>query len=72
MFLNPFADGGIVLGPILHVELRDLGYQRVIRIGIGQQGGNRQEDFGDRQCRAPPQTPSWFWLPAKAKAFKLA
>jgi len=33
--------------------VRNLGDKGIIRVGIGQQGTDREQDLGDRQSRAP-------------------
>ena len=35
------------------VELRDLRNERIVRVRVGQQRRDRQEDLRDRQRRAP-------------------
>ena len=53
VLLGPFAGRGIVLGPVLEVDLGNLGHQRVIGVRICQERRDGKQDLGDGQSWAP-------------------
>lgn len=53
VFLGPFLGGGFELGAVALVELGDLGDEGVIGVGIGEEGGDGEEDLGDGECGRP-------------------
>jgi hypothetical protein len=50
---GPLAGGGLVLGFITLVLVSDVGNQRIVGVGIGQQRADRQQDLGDSECGGP-------------------
>ena len=34
-------------------QLRNIGHQRIIRVGVGKEGADTEKYLGDGQCRAP-------------------
>jgi len=42
---RPLAGGGVVPSPVRAVELGDLGHQRVVGVGVRQEGADGEEDL---------------------------
>ena len=53
ILLHPFAGRGIMLGPVLQVDLGNLWHQRIIGVRICQKRRDGEQDLGDRQSWAP-------------------
>lgn len=51
--LRPFPGSPIMRRTVISVLLRNLADKRIIRVGICQEGADREQDFGKRQCRRP-------------------
>ena len=45
--LGPLAGRIVVSSSIRFVEVGNLGHKRIIRVGVGQQGADGEEDLGD-------------------------
>jgi len=50
---RPLSGGGLVLWLVSLVDLGDLWHQRIIWVGIGQQGADREEHLGDGEGWGP-------------------
>jgi len=50
---GPFSGAGLVLGSIGLVDVSDFGHERIVRVGVSQQGADRQKHLGDGECRGP-------------------
>ena len=50
---GPFTSGGLVLGTVRLVLVGDVGHERIVRVGIGQQGADREEHLGDSERGRP-------------------
>ena len=46
---GPLSGSGLVLGLVRLVDVGDLWHQRIIWVGVGQQGTDGQEHLGDCQ-----------------------
>ena len=46
---SPFSGGGLVLGLVGLVDVSDLWHQRIIWVGISEQGTDREENLRDSQ-----------------------
>ena len=53
ILLHPFTSSCVVLGPVLEVDLGNLGHQRVIGVWICEKRRDGKQDLGDGQSRAP-------------------
>ena len=51
--LRPVPRVGIVLCFVVLVDLGDLGRQRVVRVGIGEEGADGEEDLRDGEGGRP-------------------
>ena len=45
VFASPLASSGLVPGAVGLVDVGDLGNQRIVGVGVGQHGADRQEDW---------------------------
>ena len=50
---GPLAGSGLVLGAVTLVDVSNLGHQRIIWVGVSQQGADGEEDLGDGECGRP-------------------
>lgn len=53
IFGGPFSGRAVMSLPVRLEELRDIGHQRVIGIGVGQEAANAQQDFGNGESGRP-------------------
>jgi len=50
---RPFSSRSLVFGLVILVDLSNFWHQRIIRVGISQQGADWEENLGDSQSRGP-------------------
>jgi len=50
VFSRPLSGSGLILWLVGLVDLGDLWNERVIWVGVGQQGADGQEHLGDGEC----------------------
>jgi hypothetical protein len=53
IFLGPGTSCFLIAGSLSFIEVCNFWYKRVIRVGVGKEGADRQENFRDCQSRAP-------------------
>ena len=51
--LCPLTRCGIVLIPVVLVQISDFGHERVVRVGIGEEGADREKHFRDGEGGRP-------------------
>jgi len=50
---SPFSGGSLILRAIGLVDVSDLRYERIVRVGVSQQGADWEQNLGDGQGRWP-------------------
>jgi hypothetical protein len=50
---GPLTGGGLVLGLVILVDVSDLGHERIVGVGVGQQGADREQHLRDREGGGP-------------------
>ena len=50
---GPLLGSGLIFSTVRLVDLGDLRHERILGVGIGQQGADGEEDLGDGQSWGP-------------------
>jgi hypothetical protein len=50
---GPLTGGGLVLRAVALVNVSDVGHERVVGVGISQQGADGEQHLGDGECGGP-------------------
>jgi hypothetical protein len=53
VFFGPLLGSGFELGTVAFVELRYFRNEGVVWVGVSEEGGDGEEDFGNRKCGRP-------------------
>lgn len=53
VFASPFASGSFISGTISLVDMRNLGNQGIIGVGVCKHRADREQHFGDCESRTP-------------------